>query len=212
MLLTECFYAVCCQLIAAELPTDCCQVSCCWAVCCPLLLLNCLLSPDYCQLIDAELPVVTWYCWKLLVVNWLSLSCCYRLLSLSCCYRLLSLSCCRLVVSERLLSTGYLWAVVVEYRWQKLQGCNIISELMTFGITKAKVNVKFGVKYLCEPECERSSVAITINTRTKTTKYLGKINFTSTCVAPVVAFALLWSTGCLWRLLSSDCLWAAVVD
>ena len=26
---------------------------------------------------------------------------------------------------------------------------NIISELITFGITKAKAKVKFGVKYLC---------------------------------------------------------------
>ena len=37
---------------------------------------------------------------------------------------------------------------------------NIISELITFGIAKAKAKVKFGVMYLCNHECERSSVQL----------------------------------------------------
>ena len=37
---------------------------------------------------------------------------------------------------------------------------NMISELITFRITKAKAKVKFGVKYLCGHECERSSVQL----------------------------------------------------
>ena len=35
---------------------------------------------------------------------------------------------------------------------------NMISELITFRITKAKAKVKFGVKYLCGDKCTRSSV------------------------------------------------------
>ena len=42
---------------------------------------------------------------------------------------------------------------------------NIISELITFRITKAKAKNKFGVRYLCGPECEKSSVPININTK-----------------------------------------------
>ena len=37
---------------------------------------------------------------------------------------------------------------------------NMISEWVTFRLTKAKSKVKFGVKYLCEHECERSSVRL----------------------------------------------------
>ena len=37
---------------------------------------------------------------------------------------------------------------------------NMVSELITFRITKAKAKVKFGVKYLCGHECERSSVQV----------------------------------------------------
>ena len=37
---------------------------------------------------------------------------------------------------------------------------NMISELITFRITKAKAKVKFGVKYLCGHACERSSVQL----------------------------------------------------
>ena len=37
---------------------------------------------------------------------------------------------------------------------------NMISELITFRIMKAKAKVKFGVKYLCGHECERSSVQL----------------------------------------------------
>ena len=38
---------------------------------------------------------------------------------------------------------------------------NIISELATFRITKAKAKLQFGVKYLCGHKCERSSVRLT---------------------------------------------------
>ena len=37
---------------------------------------------------------------------------------------------------------------------------NIISELSTFKITKAKAKVKFGAKCLCGHKCERSSVQL----------------------------------------------------
>ena len=47
---------------------------------------------------------------------------------------------------------------------------NIISELITFRIAKAKANVKFGVKPLCKHQCERSSVPININMKAKATK------------------------------------------
>ena len=53
-------------------------------------------------------------------------------------------------------------------------GCNLIL-IITFRITKAKV--VFGVKYLYENECERSSVPININTRAKATKYVGGDSF-----------------------------------
>ena len=46
----------------------------------------------------------------------------------------------------------------------------MISELITFRGTKAKA--KFGVKYLCGRECERSS------TKAKAKKYFRGINFT----------------------------------
>ena len=52
---------------------------------------------------------------------------------------------------------------------------NTISELITHLITKAKAKVKFGVKCLCEHECETSSVPININTIAKVTKYLGEL-------------------------------------
>ena len=55
---------------------------------------------------------------------------------------------------------------------------NIISEFITFRITKAKAKVKFGVRYLCGPECERSSVPININTKAKANKYFSGIRFT----------------------------------
>ena len=48
---------------------------------------------------------------------------------------------------------------------------NMISELFTFRIAKAKANAKFGAKYLLEHECERSSVPMNINTKVKETKY-----------------------------------------
>ena len=62
---------------------------------------------------------------------------------------------------------------------------NMIFELISFRITKAKAKVKFGVEYLCERECERSSVPININTKAKATHYLGRINFTLIPVATV---------------------------
>ena len=50
----------------------------------------------------------------------------------------------------------------------------IISELITFGITKAKAKVKFGVKYLCNHQCERSSVQlISIRKRKRRTIFGG---------------------------------------
>ena len=62
---------------------------------------------------------------------------------------------------------------------------NIISELIAIRSTKAKAKVKFGVKYLCKHECERSSVPININTRAKETEHSGGICFTLICVATV---------------------------
>ena len=37
---------------------------------------------------------------------------------------------------------------------------NMMSEIITFRITKAKAKVKFGVKYLCGHKCKRSSVQL----------------------------------------------------
>ena len=62
---------------------------------------------------------------------------------------------------------------------------NIISELITFRITKAKAKVKFGVRYLCGPKCEKSSVPINIDTKAKAKKYFGGINFTLISVSTV---------------------------
>ena len=42
----------------------------------------------------------------------------------------------------------------------KVKRNNMISELITFRITKAKAKVKFRVKYLCGHECERSPVQL----------------------------------------------------
>ena len=44
----------------------------------------------------------------------------------------------------------------------------------------------FGVKYLCEQECKRSSVQSIVNTKAKATNYLGGIGLTLSCVATVV--------------------------
>ena len=55
----------------------------------------------------------------------------------------------------------------LKYHWHRIKAKqnNIISELITFRVTKAKATkVKFGVKYLCEYECERSSVPNKIST------------------------------------------------
>ena len=62
---------------------------------------------------------------------------------------------------------------------------NVLSGLITFRITKAKAKAKFGEKYLCGHECERSSVLIDINTKAKTTKYFGGFNFTLVSVSTV---------------------------
>ena len=62
---------------------------------------------------------------------------------------------------------------------------NMISELISFRITKAKVKVKFGVKYLWEHKRERSSVPINLHTKAKATKYFGGIHFTLISVAIV---------------------------
>ena len=61
----------------------------------------------------------------------------------------------------------------------------MISELVTFWITKAKAKVKFGVKSLCEHECKVSSVPMNINAKAKATKYSRGINFTLISVATV---------------------------
>ena len=50
---------------------------------------------------------------------------------------------------------------------------NMISELITFRNTKAKVKVKFGVKCLCEHECERSSVPIKYQYECESDKIFG---------------------------------------
>ena len=63
---------------------------------------------------------------------------------------------------------------------------NMISKLITFRITKAKL--QFGVKYLCGHECERSSVQSifrNINTKAKAKKYFWGIAFTSISVSTV---------------------------
>ena len=49
----------------------------------------------------------------------------------------------------------------------------MISELITFRITKAKG--KFGVSYLCGPEREKSSVPMYINMKAKADKSFGGI-------------------------------------
>ena len=108
--------------------------SCCWAACCQLLFLSCC-----CRLLSLN-------CWlstvvaELLVVNWLSLSCCCRPLPLSCCCRPLPLSCCCRLLSLscccRLLSLScWLSTVVAELlavnccRWTA--GCRlVVSELL----------------------------------------------------------------------------------
>ena len=68
----------------------------------------------------------------------------------------------------------------------KAKRTNMISESITFRITKAKAKVKFGVKYLCKHECETPSVPVNINTKAKATKYFGGINFTLIFAATVV--------------------------
>ena len=52
----------------------------------------------------------------------------------------------------------------------------MISELITFRITKAKAKVKFGVKYLCGHECEISSVQL-ISIRKRKRKNIVKARF-----------------------------------
>ena len=82
----------------------------------------------------------------------------------------------------------------------------MISELITFRITKAKVNVKYGLKYLCEHECERSFVPINIISKARPTKYLGGIDFTVTCVATVLTKS---SWACYFRIcLAIDLIYA----
>ena len=54
---------------------------------------------------------------------------------------------------------------------------NMISKLITFRTTKAKAKGKFGVKYLCGHECERSSVQF-ISIRTRKCFFVWGINFT----------------------------------
>ena len=60
---------------------------------------------------------------------------------------------------------------------------NMISELMTFRVTKAKAKLDFGVKYLCEYEYERASVPIYIDTKAKAKAYLEGLIITFICVA-----------------------------
>ena len=43
---------------------------------------------------------------------------------------------------------------------------------------KENAKVESGLKYLCEHECDRSSVPIIINTKAKATNYLGGIDIT----------------------------------
>ena len=64
---------------------------------------------------------------------------------------------------------------------------NMISELITFRITKTKAKVKFGVKYQCGPECEKSSLSLNINT--KVNKYFWGMNFTLISVSTVLPCA-----------------------
>ena len=73
---------------------------------------------------------------------------------------------------------------------------NMISELITFWITKAKAKVKFGVKSLCEHECKVSSVPININAKAKATRYSRGINFTLISVATVM---ILWTMVISWE-------------
>ena len=48
---------------------------------------------------------------------------------------------------------------------------NMISEFITFIITKAKAKAKFGVEHLCKHECERSSLPTNISTKAKATEF-----------------------------------------
>ena len=59
----------------------------------------------------------------------------------------------------RLSIRGYFLPFTIDTEI-KAKRNNIISGLVTFRITKAKAKVKFGVKYLCGHECERSSVQL----------------------------------------------------
>ena len=84
----------------------------------------------------------------------------------------------------------------------KAKRSNLISDLITFRITKAKAKVKCGVGYLCGPECGKSSVPININTQAKADKYFGEINFTLMYVSTLSIIAFLsfhaqydWTTG-----------------
>ena len=72
----------------------------------------------------------------------------------------------------------------------------MISESIIFRTTKAKPKVKFGVRYLFGPQCEKSPVPININTKAKATKYLWVINFTLISVStapPPINKEILWS-------------------
>ena len=62
----------------------------------------------------------------------------------------------------------------------------MISEPITFRITKAKAKVKFGVKYLCRHDCERSSVQLISKAKTKAKKYLRGIHVTLISVSTVL--------------------------
>ena len=65
----------------------------------------------------------------------------------------------------------------------------MISEFISFRITKAKAKAKviYRVKYLCRHECERLSVPININTKAKATNYFG-IYFALICAGTVLEF------------------------
>ena len=67
----------------------------------------------------------------------------------------------------------------------KAKRSNIISELNAFRIAKAKAKVEFGVRYLCGPECEISSVSSNINTKAKALKQFRGIKFTLLSVPTV---------------------------
>ena len=67
---------------------------------------------------------------------------------------------------------------------------NMISELITFRITKAKAKVKFGVKYLCGHECERSSVQLTLIRKRKRQNIFGTLISVSTVIVWEFIFQL----------------------